>query len=464
MLTLGRADRGALNVCHRPVAVLLAAILLVPGCVLTPKGAKEERARADKAGERYETKFEERKLPEIPDEPSWKDILARAFQADGELEAAYFRWKAALERIDAEGTWPNSDVNIGFETMFSGGSMKAWDRTTFSIGFDAMENLSFPTKTAQAAKVALAEARAAGENFRAVKFEVQRRVLFAWADYVQHAREIDTKRDEILLRRMMVEAGGISASAGGGQQMLVQADVMLRMAEIELDDLLAEHAAMRAMLNAWMQRDARSNLGVPRTVEPPRRIPADDAEMILLAAEEFPEVAKFAMEVEGRREILELARMRWIPDISPTASFTGSVAQALGAMITLPTTVTEIRARIREAEAELHAAESLLRQRKAERIGEYIGLLIALRRANDRAATLREIIEPAVQRLVESRQRAYEVGSVELKDILEAKTLLLNIRVLIARAEAIVEKSVVDIECCLGIDIETLLEKEHTNG
>lgn len=459
--TIYPANRAS-RVLHRGVALL--SILIAPGCVLTPEGTKEERNRAEKAGERYESKFEERKLPDIPDEPTWRNILARAFQADGELEAAYFRWNAALERIDAEGTWPNSDVNVGFDTMFSEGAMKTWDRTTFSLGFDAMENLSFPTKTAQAAKIALAEARAAGENFRAVKFEVQRRVLFAWADYVQHAREIAVKQEEVALRRMMVEAGGISASAGAGQQTLVEADVMLRMAEIELDDLLAEHAAMRAMLNAWMQRDARSDLGVPSTVEPPRRIPTNDAEMVLLAAEEFPEVGKFAMEVEGRREVLELARMRWIPDISPTASFTGSAAQAIGAMITLPTTVTEIRARIREAEAELRASEAMLRQSKVERIGEYIGLLVALRRANDRATTLREVIEPAVQRLVESRQRAYEVGTVELKDILETQSLLLNIRVLIARAEAIVEKSIVDIECCLGIDIETLLEEETNNG
>lgn len=448
----------------RRLVLLAALVAFTPGCVLTPEGTREERHRAEKAGEPYETSFQDRELPDLPEEPTWRNILNRAFLADGELEAAYFRWKASLERIDAEGTWPNSDVSVGFETMFSEGSMKTWDRTRFSLGFDAMEGLAFPTKTAQAAKVALAEARAAGEHFRAVKFEVQRRVLFAWADYVQLAREIAIKRDELSLRRTMVEAGGISASSGAGQQTLVEADVMLRMAEIELDDLLAEHAAIRAMLNAWMQRDARSDLGVPRSVEPPRRMPTDDLEMIVLAAEEFPEVAVFAREVDGRKEVLELARMRWIPDISPTASFTGSVAQAVGAMISLPTTVTEIRARIREAESELQAAEAMLRQRKADRIGEYIGLLLTLRRAGDRVGTLRNIIEPAIIRLVESRQRAYEVGSIELKDILEAQSLLLNIRVLIARAEAVAEKAVVDIECCLGLDIETLSKKEDTNG
>jgi len=439
-------------------------VALSPGCVLTPEGTREERNRAEKAGQPYESTFQDRVLPDIPDEPTWRNILTRALLADGELEAAYFRWKAALERIDVEGAWPNSNASVGFETMFSEGSMKTWDRTRFSLGFDAMEGLAFPTKTAQAANVALSEARAAGEDFRAVKFEVQRRVLFAWADYVQHAREIAIKREEVALRRVMVDAGGISAASGAGQQTLVEADVMLRMAEIELDDLLADHAAMRAMLNVWMQRDARSELGVPRWVEPPRRLPTDDLEMILLAAEEFPEVAAFARDVESRKGILELARMRWIPDISPTASFTGSVAQALGAMITLPTTVTEIRARIREAESELRAAEAMLRQRKADRIGEYIGLLLALRRAGDRAGTLRQVIEPAVIRLVESRQRAYEVGLVELKDILEAQSLLLTIRVLISRADAVAEKALVDIECCLGLDIETLMKKEDTNG
>lgn len=431
------------------------------GCVLTPEGTKAERDRAARSGAEYEKKYEDRTLPEIPAEPSWRDILSRGLRANGELEAAYFEWKAALEGIDIAGTWPNSDVNVGFDYMLSGESMKSWDRTTLTAGFDGMENLSFPTKTAQAAKVALAEARTAGEKFRAKKFDVQLRVLFAWADYQQLAREIAIRSEDLGLRRMLADIGSISASTGGGQQTSLEAEVALRMAESELADMVAEHAGMRAMLNAMLGREPSAALGVPRIPEEHRAVRASDAEMIAIAAEEFPEVAVFAQQVQGRTDALELARMRWIPDISPTLSITGSIAQAIGAMVTLPTTVPEIRAGIRAAEAELRAAEAMLRQSRTERIGEYVALVISLRRAQEKAALFRNVIEPAAQRLSEARTRSYEAGGGALKDVIDARQMWLETRVVIAKADSAADKAVVDIECCLGADIETIGKKKE---
>jgi hypothetical protein len=218
---------------------------------------------------------------------------------------------------------------------------------------------------------------------------------------------------------------------------------------------------MRAMLNAWMQRDPEAPLGIGAASPESRRIPTTDAEMVALAAEVFPEVAVFARQVEGRRDALELARMRWIPDINPAFVFTGSVAQAVGAMIVLPTTVPEIRGRIREAESDLRAAEAMLRGSKAERIGEYIGLLIALRRAEERAGLFRETIEPAARRLMESRTRAYQVGAADFDEVIESRQLLLETRVALARAEATMDKSIAEIECCLGVDLETLGAKQE---
>src|SRR6185503_18580251 len=102
----------------------------------------------------------------------------------------------------------------------------------------------------------------------------------------------------------------------------------------------------------------------PMTPEPIRPVPSGDAELIAAAAESFPEVVEFAEEVSGRRDALELARLRWLPDISPTFEITGTISWAIGAMVTLPTTVTQIRANIRGAEADLRAAEAMLREKR----------------------------------------------------------------------------------------------------
>ena len=48
------------------------------------------------AGKPYSRPFEDRTLPDLPANPAWQDVLRRAFLANGDLEAAYFDWKAAL--------------------------------------------------------------------------------------------------------------------------------------------------------------------------------------------------------------------------------------------------------------------------------------------------------------------------------------------------------------------------------
>src|SRR5688572_29962915 len=92
------------------LGIAILAALLVGGCSLAPEGRDEERSRLDAAGASFERPFESRSLPELPAEPAWQDVLHRAFMAHGALEAAYFEWKAAVERVDIASAWPNSNL------------------------------------------------------------------------------------------------------------------------------------------------------------------------------------------------------------------------------------------------------------------------------------------------------------------------------------------------------------------
>lgn len=96
----------------------------------------------------------------------WRDVLSRAFLVNGELESAYFEWKAALARVDQAAVWPNTNVALSFSYMFSSENIKAWNRTTVTAGFDPAMNLSLPIKSRAAGKVALEAAKEAAERFR----------------------------------------------------------------------------------------------------------------------------------------------------------------------------------------------------------------------------------------------------------------------------------------------------------
>src|SRR5439155_13037355 len=132
---------------------LLSLILLMSGCVLAPRETRQEQRRIDHA-------WSSRKAPELPAPATWRDVLERAMLSNGDLEAAYFEWKAAMARLPQVASWPNSNFAPSFSYMFSGERLKAWDRTTLGLQFDPSENLELPFKTSKRGQIALAEARA----------------------------------------------------------------------------------------------------------------------------------------------------------------------------------------------------------------------------------------------------------------------------------------------------------------
>ncbi|MBL8765268.1 MAG: TolC family protein [Phycisphaerae bacterium] len=436
------------------VAVLAAAAL--GGCALTPKGAKEEQARLSAAGEKYQKPFEQRTLPEIPAEPMWRDVLHRAFMANGELEASYFEWKAAYERIDIAAAWPNSNIALGYSYALGPGQMKTFDRMTFSGGIDSMKNLSFPTKVAQAGKVALDETRASGERFRAAKFDLQRRVLAAWADYSFLAEQARIQADQVTLTRAAFDTARSRVQAGGMQADLLRASVSLSTAEDALRTTGAELTASSATLNGLLARDPDAPLSAPRNTQEPRPLPSDDSFLLAAAVEQNPELAALSHGVEGRSDALERARQEWIPDINPFVSFTGGIAQIVGASVVLPTTIMQIEGGIREADAMLKASDAMLRQSKREKTATFVATLVLLRDAERQTVLFERTVVPATEQLVTTVRQRYSAGSATYLDLLDAQRTLLESRLVVARARTTREIRLAELEALMGADIETL--------
>jgi outer membrane protein TolC len=319
-------------------------------------------------------------------------------------------------------------------------------------------------KVRQRAKVALDEAKAAGERLRVVKFDLQKRVLFAWAEYTSGARSIAAARSDLETLRLLEAAAGAAVRTGGGQEGLLRVRVEAEEAERRVRDLEAEQEAARAGLNGLLGRPARATLAPSLAVEARRNTSVTDEALVAAAVDTFPEIALMGQELEGRRDAVELARLQWLPDITPSLSFTGTVAQAVGAAITLPTTVSAIRGSIRAAEADVRAGEALLRQRRADRMGEYVGLLVTLRRAQERTAWIEGTLKPAIRSLADVRLRGYEAGRGDLAAALEAQRLLVEAEIASAESWAQAERALVDIECCLGVDIERLEHGDTSGG
>ncbi len=458
---ISKSSRTVENRRLRPQDVVRRCTLIIAltaggGCALTPSGTKEEKALIEQAGKPYEQKFEARELPELPLAPSWANVLERAFLANGDLEASYFDWKASFQRIEIASAYPNSNVEVGYSYMFSSERMKSFDRQAFGLGFDSAVNLSFPTKVAQQGKVALDQARASGERFRTAKFELQRRVLSAWADYMLLAERLRINKEQLGLLRLSADAVRARAQLGGAQRDFLKVEALVRTGEDAVKGIEAQLTASRAMLNGMLARSPNASLDVLGAHEELRPMHVPDDALIAAAVERSPELSGLARQVEGRSDALELARMQWIPDISPTAIFAGGVSQAIGAAIMLPTNVVGIQGGIREAEAMLQGGEAMLRQARRDKASSVVATLVALRNSERQAKLFEASIVPLADRVLANSQQAYATGAAQYLDLLDAQRTVLDARLVAAEARASREKRLAELEAMLGTDIEML--------
>lgn len=432
---------------------IVITALLLEGCSLATREAADERRRMEAAGTVYESP-EERPSPYLPPEAGWRDVLRHAFLHNGELEAAYFAWRAAVERIDVAAGYPNTNVSVGFEYLFSGGNLTGWDRTSLSVGFDPMQNLSFPTKVYAAGLVATEDARAAGERFAAARFALRRKVLSAWLDYALLAERIRVQREQITLLTVGAESAAARVRGGRPQDELLMADVEHGHGEHMLLDLEAALPAARARLNALIGRSADAPLDPP-TLPAPRPLP-DDAALLAAGTGANPELAALARDASGRAAALDLARQQYLPDINPFAGITGSMEQAAGAAIRLMTTIPQIRAGIREARASLRGSEALARQGGLDRDAAFVAAVLALRSAERQLALLRDHVEPSAIQASATAERAYAAGAGDFATWLTARQALLELRVTVAETRVAREHQVAEIEMLAGVDAERL--------
>jgi outer membrane protein TolC len=304
----------------------------------------------------------------------------------------------------------------------------------------------------------LDEAREAGARFLAARFELQKRALFAWADYKAQTRMVELREQSTELDRVGVRLAQVSARTGGSTARVVEGQAALAMAENELAMARAELGSMRAMLNGLLSRSPDAPLGVPDGEEPIPGVP-DDGSALRASVEVVPEVAVDVERLAARRDALDLARQKWLPDISPTAMVTGSVSQALGAMLSLPTNVVQIRALIDEAKSGVREAEARLRQKRSDRMGEYVSLLLLARDAQRRAAFAGGTLLPLADRLADLRAREYEAGAGEFERLLESRRMRIEARGALIEAQRSYEKAMVDIACCLGVGLDQVAGK-----
>ncbi len=453
-MTTSQTRKSRARAASRPAVGLVLIVAVASGCALTPKGLHAERAALDSARAEMRRSPAQAELPTPRSGDDWRALLRRALVANGDVRAAWFDWKAAVERVREASGWPNTNLGLGYSYLFSDENVKTFDRMSFNAGVDTMENLQWPGKAMAAGRAALAEARAAGERFRAEKFRVQREALDAWLDLALAAERERLAREGGALAAIGADAADAGLEAGGDQGPSLTARITTARREDAEADARAEVEAARARLAAIVAIRDASSIPVPTRLPRPRELPPPEA--LVAAAGDAPAVRELAAERRARGEELGLAGMQWIPDVNPAVSITGGAAQMAGAMIMLPTTIAEIRSSIAVAKAMRSAAVSRHGQARRDERSAVEAALVLARDAARARRLLEERILPAAETTAAVASAAYSAGRVDLAGLVEAESVVVDVRLEIAAAAVEREKQVAAIEQVLGADVETL--------
>lgn len=434
------------------IAVLLA--LVAAGCTLTPRGLGAERAAVAAAAE-WRAAADPKGLPAPADGDDWRAFLRRALLANGDVRAAWFEWRAAVAEVSGASEWPNTSLAFGYSRAFSSDAVKSFDRNSFGLGVDTMQNLSFPAKTMASGRATLAEAQAAGQRFRAAKFRVQRRALEAWLDLALAAENARLARQSATLAMVASDAAEAALRAGEGQGSAFSARIDTARDVDAVADAEAQAAAARAVLAATAALASPRDVALPTRLPAPRALP-DDPSALAEALDRTPLTRELEDERRRAQAALDLAELQWIPDVNPTAAFTGSMEQAVGLVAMLPTRFASIRSGIASAKAMRGAAAQRLRQARRDQRGELGATLAAAAGAARARRVLEQRALPDAVSATIATESAYAAGRAQLADVVEARLLQVAIRGEIAAAAIEREKGLAAIEDLLGTDLETL--------
>lgn len=406
--------------CGKPVRkrVLIFFVLLLAIPVFPPQAAGRE-APVPSANS------------ELQPEASLNDMLAFAAQNNPDVRAAFARWQAATARIPQARSLP--DPMVGFGVMIE--SFRT--RQVFRV------EQSFPWFGTLGLRggVAAEAARAEAHRLEAASLRVRFEVMDAYAEYafigaarglVRRNLELVQQLEEVALRQYQAA----EVSQADVLRLQIEADTL----EKELRSLADRERPAQARLNAALGRQSVETLPPPGPV-PHNSLPASASETPAAAAAANPQLLAAHREILRAELGARLARRENLPNFFVGVEYKDGWSDMwrdeVGVMVglSIPLWWEKNRGRIREAEADLTAAqsdwESLRNQLESQ-----IELALFEVRDADRDIELFSVeLLPKARQTFDVIQTGYQAGEQGFLDLIDAQRALLNFELSLIRAK-----------------------------
>lgn len=377
------------------------------------------------------------------------DQLERAvLERNPSLAAASAAFREASARADRAGALRNPMVDIMVAPRALGnGEIEA-------PGYVVDLRQSFPIfgERGLEGRAARAEARAMGEDARAMRLELLRESRRLYYEYYLAERGLEVNRElKSLLDQFRAAALQKYAAGVVGREDALQAEVEMAMLDHQSIVLGRERRIVRARVNALLHRSPEQPLPAPLDSLPVERM---GEEAFAAAAGndvplDRPDVRRLQAEREAGEAMLTLAKRRWLPELTLLARYDGmepehEMRPMVGAGLSLPLWITGTSAGVREA------SEGLERSTQ-ERLARIDRARFEIEEARARVEETRHEIHiidtgviPATERALTSIRSGYEANRSDFLALLNAERDLARARLDGHRARAMYRMALAD--------------------
>ena len=400
------------------------------------------------------------------DQATLDDYLAYAALHNPGLEAAFNRWKAALERIPQVRTLP--DPRFEYRYFIENVETRVGPQRQ-SVGLSQ----TFPWfgKLDLRGGVAVEAARAAQARYEAEKLRLFFRVKKAYYEYYYLAQAVAVVRENRELVIYLEEvARARFKTAEARHPDVIRAQVELGKLDDQLRTLEDLRGPTVARLNALLNRPTQVQLPWPRQIAEVS-ITVDDQQLIDWLVKSNPELMALRHKIAQQRESIRLARKDYYPDVTvgvayidtgsavmPGVSDSGNDPVSAGISVNLPIWHEKYDAAVRESLANFGAATKTLVDRQNALEADLKTALYHFHDARRKINLYRDTLVPKAKQSIKATEAAFRAGTAGFIDLIDAERALLEFQLAYERALTDSSSSLAEIEMLVGQELTNLTD------
>lgn len=431
--------------CHQRFVSLLP-ILIVFLSISLVSAVASERDDLDAMASRFEEGYRAQNAVTLEpgDAPDLDQYLHIAQMNSNSLRAAFYEFKAAVEKLGYAGAWSDPKFSWGYfvenvETRVG----PQEQRLSLSQG------LKWPGKLDAKNAIALEAARASYRRFQAEQLRVTYRVKQAYYQFFFLGRQVELTKENVELLRFWESVVRTRYTVGLQKHPdLIKAQVELGLLEDRLAGLHDQKRATAAMLLAELNSPEYVELPWPDLPLVELRSFDEDSVIAQMLANN-PDLQALEHLIEKEQAGQRLASKASYPDFNvgvtyiatgeatnPTMDESGKDPWMLSVGVNLPLWFGQNDARKKEAQARYRAAQ-YYREDAADRLTAQISRLLSEYRDGRRQQALyRDQLIPQTEQLLNATFTAYQSGESDFLTLLQAQRQLLEFQ--LAKDKALV--------------------------